>query len=207
MPHTDQIRLLADVPDHGFGLLGGLAHSVLAEYAGAAPVVPCLHLGQNTLPNPPLELAASVSFGDLSQGWRECGSDLAAFLATGARSLRAQPTPAAGAFSQPVRIVQRLLRFDSIALAWPGWALLSGHAADDADGPADGFCGALPEVIAVAVDRASNALYGWVPQAGSTTDIQVTGDGLTASDPIVALLRDVLLAQYEWTSSVFGLVP
>jgi hypothetical protein len=26
-------------------------------------------------------------------------------------------------------------------------------------------------------------------------------------DAIVALLRDVLLAQYEWTSTVFGLVP
>ena len=80
MGTKDPIRPLAGSPDHGFGFLGRLMHSVLAEYAGTVPPVPYLHLGQNTLPNPPFPMPAQVPFGDLSEGWRECGEDLAMFL-------------------------------------------------------------------------------------------------------------------------------
>jgi hypothetical protein len=52
----DHIRPAGRPSDHGFGPLGRLAHSVLAEYAGTAPPVPQLHLGQNTLPNPPFPI-------------------------------------------------------------------------------------------------------------------------------------------------------
>jgi hypothetical protein len=189
MASKDQIRPLAGVPDHGFGLLGRLAHSALAEYSGAAPSVPHLHLGQNTLPNPPFPMASEVPFGDLSEGWRECGEDLAEFLRAGARALRNQPIPDVSAYGEQIRILQRVLRFDSIAIVWhdPGRAALS--------------------MVALAVDRVGNALSGRIPDGGTAADIEIVDDDSLADDMIVVLLRDVLLAQYEWTSKVFGLVP
>jgi len=189
MANKDHIRPLAGVPDHGFGLLGRLAHSVLAEYAGTALPVPHLHLGQNTLPNPPFPMAAEVPFGDLSEGWQECGEDLAKFLAAGARALRGQPIPDISAYSERIRILQRVLRFDSIAMVWhdPRRAAFS--------------------VVVLAVDRAGNALAGRIPAGGTAADIQITDDEPAVGDTTAALLRDVLLAQYEWTSAVFGLVP
>jgi len=189
MANKDHIRPLAGIPDHGFGLLGRLAHSVLAEYAGTAPTVPHLHLGQNTLPNPPFPMAAQVPFGDLSEGWQECGADLAAFLKAGARALRSQPVPDVSAYSERIRTLQRVLRFDSIAMVWrdPGRAAFS--------------------MVAVAADRAGNALAGRILAGGTSADIEIVDDEPPGGDIIVVLLRDVLLAQYEWTSAVFGLVP
>jgi hypothetical protein len=61
-------------------------------------------------------------------------------------------------------------------------------------------------VIAVAVDRAGNAVAGRIPAGGTSADIEVTG-GDPPADDVAGLLRDVLLAQYEWTAAVFGLVP
>jgi hypothetical protein len=189
MANKDHIRPLAGVPDHGFGLLGRLAQSVLAEYAGTAPPVPQLHLGQNTLPNPPFPMAAEVPFGDLSEGWQECGEDIAAFLRAGAQALRNQPIPDISAYSERIRTLQRVLRFDSIAMVWhdPARAAFS--------------------VVALVVDRAGNALGGRVPAGGTSADIEIVGDKPSDDEVIVGLLRDVLLAQYEWTSAVFGLVP
>jgi hypothetical protein len=189
MANKDHIRPLAGVPDHGFGHLGRLAHSALAEYAGTALSVPHLHLGQNTLPNPPFPMAAAVPFGDLSEGWQECGEDLVMFLKAGARALRNQPIPDISVYSERIRILQRVLRFDSIAMVW--------H---------DPGRGAFP-MVAMAVDRAGNALSGQVPAGGTPADIELTDDEPLSGDVIVGLLRDVLLAQYEWTSAVFGLVP
>jgi hypothetical protein len=189
MGNKDHIRPLAGAPDHGFGLLGRLAHCVLAEYAGTAVPVPQLHLGQNTLPNPPFPMAAEVFFGDLSEGWQECGADLAAFLKAGALALRNQPIPDISAFSERIRTLQRILRFDSIALVWhdPARAAFS--------------------MVVVAVDRAGNTLGGRIPAGGTSADIEIVGGEPPADDAIVDLLRDVLLAQYEWTTTVFGLVP
>jgi hypothetical protein len=189
MANKDHIRPLAGVPDHGFGFLGRLAHSVLAEYADTALPVPHLHLGQNTLPNPPFPLAAEVPFGDLSEGWQECGEDLVMFLKAGARALRNQPIPDISVYSERIRILQRVLRFDSIAMIWcdPGLAAFS--------------------MVALAVDRAGNTVTGRIPAGGTPADIEISDDEPLADDVIVALLRDVLLAQYEWTSAVFGLVP
>ncbi|MGH3264259.1 MAG: hypothetical protein ACRDNS_19940 [Trebonia sp.] len=189
MANKDHIRPLAGVPDHGFGLLGRLTHSVLAEYTGTVPTVPQLHLGQNTLPDPPFPMAAMVPFGDLSEGWRECDEDVAAFLRVGARTLLNQPLPAISAYSERIRTLQRVLRFDSIAMAWhdPGRSAFS--------------------IVAVVVDRAGNALTGHIPAGGTSADIRVIDSQPSGDDLIIGLLRDVLLAQYEWTSKVFGLVP
>ena len=189
MANKDHIRPLAGVPDHGFGLLGRLAHCVLAEYAGTALPVPHLHLGQNTLPNPPFPMAAMVPFGDLSEGWQECGEDLAMFLKAGARTLRNQPVPDISSYSERIRTLQRVLRFDSIAMVWhdPARTTFS--------------------MVAVVVDRAGNALAGRIPADGTAADIQVIDNTPGGDDVVAGLLRDVLLAQYEWTSTVFGLVP
>lgn len=218
MQNTDQIRLLADVPDHGFGLLGRLAHSVLTEYVDAPLQAPRLHLGQNTLPHPPLPLPAYVPFGDLSEGWQECGKDLISFLKAGARSLRAQAIPDISEYSQQIRILQKVLRFDAIAMVWEGrmmrpadsvasWSLAADVLAGRRDPAGSDPAIAVPAVVTWVVDRAGTSLLGWYPAAGTCADIQIIGDAVTADDRIVALLRDVLLAQYAWTSTVFGLVP
>jgi hypothetical protein len=190
MANNDQIRPLAGVPDHGFGLLGRLVHSVLAEYASATLTVPRLHLGQNTLPNPPFPMAAEVSFGDLSVGWLECGEDLAVFLQTGTVVLRNQPIPDISAYTEEIRVLQRVLRFDSIAMAW-----------HDPDRPS--FA-----IIALAMDRAGNFLAGWIRDGGTADDIELTDEAPSTADKVLAaLLHEVLQAQYEWTTTAFGLVP
>jgi hypothetical protein len=61
--------------------------------------------------------------------------------------------------------------------------------------------------VAVAVDRAGNALAGQIPAGGTSADIEITDDEAPDDEAIAGLLRDVLLAQYEWTAAVFGLVP
>lgn len=189
MANKDQIRPLAGAPDHGFGLLGRLAHSALAECAGAALHVPRLHLGQNTLPNPPFNMPAAVPFGDLSEGWRECGEDLAAFLQAGARALRDQPIPEISGYSEQIRILQRVLRFDSIVMVWRD------------------PCRIAFSMVALAVDRAGNSLAGRIRAGGTVADIEIVDNDPSADDEITVLLRDVLIAQYEWTATVFGLVP
>jgi hypothetical protein len=190
MELSDQIRSLDGVPDHGFGPLGGLTHSVLTEYVGAAPTMPHLHLGHNILPNPPFPWASQVPMDNpLSVDWRECGADLDAFLRTGARELRSQPTPPISAYSPETRILQWVLRFDAIAMVWRDPRLA-------------GF-----SMVALVVDRAGNCLTGRVPHGGDASDIEVVRDEPPADDDIPVLLHDVLLAQYEWTSAVFGLIP
>jgi hypothetical protein len=216
MPNTDQIRPLTDVPDHGFGLLGGLAHSVLAECIGMSLQAPRLHLGQNTLPDAPLPIAAAVPFSDLTQGWLECGEDLSEFLETGARALRAQPTPDVSTYSQQVRILQRVLRFDSIAIVltdqmiWSAdsvarWSLAADVLARRRDDQETAV--ATPAKVACTVDRTGNALLAWCADDHPRASIEITSCGVTTDDSIVGLLRDVLLAQYAWTSTVFGEVP
>ncbi|MGH3278217.1 MAG: hypothetical protein ACRDNW_03675 [Trebonia sp.] len=189
MASNEQIRPLAGVPDHGFGLLGRLVHSVLAEYAGASLPVPRLHLGQNTLPDPPFPLPAQVPFGDLSLGWLECDESLAAFLQTGIVTLRGQPIPDISDYREEIRILQRVLRFDSIAMVW--------HDPDRA----------MYSMVALAVDRAGNAIAGRLPAGATTEDIEVIDDKPADDAMIVALLHEVLQAQYDWTTTAFGLVP
>lgn len=189
MASNQQIRPLAGVPDHGHGLLGRLVHSVLAECVGASLPVPRLHLGQNTLPNPPFPMPAQVPFGDLSLGWLECDGSLTSFLKTGITALRSQPIPDISNYREEIRILQRVLRFDSIAMVW--------HDPDRA----------MFSMVALAVDRVGNALTGRLRTGGTEADIEVTGDQSTADDIIVALLHEVLLAQYDWTTTAFGLVP
>ena len=104
-------------------------------------------------------------------------------------ALRSQPIPDISAYSEQIRILQRVLRFDSIAMVWcdPGRVMFS--------------------LVALAVDRAGNALAGWLPDGGGLADIEVTDERPPSDDIIVALLHELLQAQYEWTTTAFGLVP
>jgi len=134
-------------------------------------------------------MAAEVPFGDLSEGWHECHQSLAAFLQSGVIALRSQPIPDISAYSEQIRILQRVLRFDSIAMVW--------HDPDRT----------MFSLFALAVDRAGNALAGWVPDGGTAADIELTDERSIADDILVALLHELLQAQYEWTTTAFGLVP
>jgi len=164
-------------------------HSILAEYVDIQPSMPHLHLGQNTLPNPPFPLPTGIYFGDLTEGWCECDQDIATFLREGVDALRRQPIPDISAFTEEIRLLQRVLRFDSIVMAWR-----------DAEHPAF-------SLVALAVDRAGNFLAGRVPDSGTEADIEVTEEAPDARDKaFLGLLHELLQAQYDWTTTTFGLV-
>jgi hypothetical protein len=188
MKNNEHIRPLAGIPDHGFGLLGSLGHSVLAEYADASPTAPCLHLGQNTLPDPPFPLPAGIPFGDLRLDWED-NRDLSAFLRTGIEVLRRQPIPDISAFTEEIRLLQRVLRFDSITMAW-----------HDPKRPASAL-------VALATDRAGYLLAGQVPVGGTENDIELTAVQSARDEFLAGLLHELLQAQYTWTTTAFGLVP
>jgi hypothetical protein len=215
MSSAEQFRTLEAVSDHGFGTLGQLARGVLTEYVAATPPVPRLHLGHNTLPNPPSPVVGHIAFPVVEGAWQRCGQHLFAFLASAARSLREQPKPPGSVFSEQHRTLQRLLRIDSIAMVWEvrmllptesvaGWTLaadvLAGRVGrQDLDASV-----AEPALAVWAADRAGAALLMWAPAGGTAEDIACDEDLLDADDPIVAHLTDVLDAQYAWTSAVFG---
>jgi hypothetical protein len=180
------LRSIGQEPDHGHGRLGQFMHSVLAEYLAEPPSAPRLHLGQNTLPDPPFPLSSHIRYAIPDGAWDNCGRDLLVFLESGAHSMRDQPTPDGAAFSQEHRLMQRMLRMDSIALA------------RKADGVAS--------VTAWATDRSGAALLGWAPVGAAATEI-VVSDDLSLDDPVIALLREILQAQYAWNTAVFGTGP
>jgi hypothetical protein len=215
MSSTEQFRPLTAVPGHGFGPLGQLARGVLTEYLAAMPSVPRLHLGHNTLPHPPFPLAGHMAFPVVQGAWRQCGEDLFVFLAAAARSLRAQPKPSGPVFSEKHLMLQRLLRIDSIAMAWEVRVLLPTESVAGWTLAADALAGrvgrqdlddgvAEPALAVWAVDRAGAALLMWAPADGTTDDIACSENLLDADDPVVTHLTDVLDAQYAWTSAVFG---
>jgi hypothetical protein len=217
MSSPEQLRPLNGMRDHGFGPIGQLAHGVLADYLGAPPPAPRLHLGQNTLPDPPFPLASHIAFPAVDGGWEKCGEDLPTFLAASARSLRAQPVPASSVFSEQQRMMQRMLRMDSIALAWqarmilpvesvPSWTLTADILAGRADPTDLDPDDSNPALLTWVVDRSGTALLAWTPADGAADQIAVS-DALDHDDPIIALLADLLDAQYTWTVAAFGAVP
>jgi len=120
----------------------------------------------------------------------EDSRDIAAFLQTGVKALREQPIPDISAFTEEVRLLQRVLRFDSIAMAWR-------------DRDRSAF-----SLVALAVDRAGNCLAGGIPDGGTAAAIKITDKPPDARDKCLAtLLYELLQAQYDWTAAAFGLVP
>ena len=108
--------------------------------AGAAASPRTEYFAQSAIP-----YGRGGAFRRPERGWQECGADLAMFLKAGARALRNQPVPDISAYGERIRTLQRVLRFDSIAMAWhdPARAAFS--------------------MIALAVDRAGNAVAGRIP--------------------------------------------
>jgi hypothetical protein len=214
MSPPETLRPIAQEPDHGHGRLGQFVHSVLAEYLAEPPPVPRLHLGQNTLPDPPFPLSSHIPFAIPDGAWDNCGRDLLVFLESGAQSMRDQPTPDGAAFSTEHRMMQRMLRMDSIALAWKAQAPRatdSGtnwtHALSDRLNPDDlELADGAASVAAWATDRMGAALLGWVPIGGTGDQFAVTGE-LSLDDPVIALLGEILDAQYSWNTAVFGSWP
>jgi hypothetical protein len=217
MSPPETLRSIGQEPDHGHGRLGQFVHSVLAEYLPDPPSVPRLHLGQNTLPDPPFPLSSHIPYAIPDGAWDNCGRDLLVFLESGAQSMRAQPTPDGAAFSQQHRMMQRLLRMDAIALALKAqtlratdsvanWTLAADALAGSVD-PADlDEADGVASVAAWAADRAGTSLLGWGPLGGTSEQIAVSDD-LALDDPVIMLLREILDAQYAWTTKVFGSGP
>lgn len=190
---------------------------MLAEYLTESPPTPRLHLGQNTLPDPPFPLSSHIPYAIPDGAWDNCGRDLLVFLESGAQSMRAQPTPDGAAFSQQHRMMQRLLRMDAIALAWraqtlrvtesvTNWTLTADALAGNFD-PADlEQADGIASVAAWAADRTGTSLLGWGPIGGSPDQIAISDD-LALDDQVITLLREILEAQYAWTTKVFGTGP
>jgi hypothetical protein len=217
MSPPETLRPIGQEPDHGHGRLGQFVHSVLAEYLPEPPSSPRLHLGQNTLPDPPFPLSSHIPYGIPDGAWDNCGRDLLTFLESGAQSMRDQPTPDGAAFSTEHRMMQRMLRMDSIALAWTAQTLRATDSVANWTLTADALAGKInpadlesadgvPSVAAWATDRMGAALLGWVPIGGTGSQVRVTND-LSLDDPVIALLREILDAQYAWTTAVFGCGP
>jgi hypothetical protein len=214
MSIEQQLRPLTGLPDHGHGPLGQLAHAVIAEYLDAPPRAPFLHMGQNTLPDPPFPMASAVHFADLTDGWRQFAPDLVGLLAAGARSLRSAHVPDGAAYSEPTQKLQKLLRLDSIALACEaraieptesvaGWTLAADVLAGRRDPQDLDLDIARPSVVTWVVDRAGTALLGWAPASGTAGDITVTANEVP-DHPVIGQLRQILDTQYAWTTAVFG---
>jgi hypothetical protein len=217
MSPPEKLRPFGQEPDHGHGMLGRLAHSVLSEYLDAPPSCPRLHLGQNTLPDPPFALTTHIPYAIPDGAWDNCEHDLIVFLESGAQSLRAQPVPDGAAFSEEHRLMQRMLRMDSIALTWKAQTLRPTESVANWTLTADALAGRLdpsdltsadstPAIAVWATDRSGATLLGWAPAGGSVEEVHI-GDDLSTDDPIIELLAEMLDAQYTWTTRVFGTGP
>jgi hypothetical protein len=206
MPDLDQLRFMPQEHAHGFTSLGQLAGATLTEYLRDPPAVPRLHLGLNTLPDPPLPIAAHVPLDIPEDEWRRSGEDLLAFL-DGVVTWRSNQQPSRhSALGPATRTLQPLLRLDSIVLAWKASMIVA------ADGDAslilvrelmnDGQtfvtdldpAAVRPALAAWAVDRGGFSVFAW-----ARTDVggavSVGDEVLDPDDEVFRLLAATLAAQ------------
>lgn len=204
-------------PDHGKGPLGQFAHAVIADYLSDPPEAPEIHLGYNTLPDPPYPLPSRIQHGtETLSGWLGCDQDLRSFLESGIRSMRAQPVPSRESFDTQVRMMQYLMRIDAMALVWKArvvdptqsvgaWTLaadvLAGRA--DSDDIASIHSGEM--LIIWAADRTGGALTAMALVGGTEHDVTVAE--ADAPDEIIGLVGGLLDAQHAWTLAAFGAEP
>ena len=215
MPDLDPLRLLPQERDHRTSLLGAVTGATLTEYLCELPAAPRLHLGLNTLPDPPLPITAHVPFAIQEDAWQRCGEDLLAFLNAGSRSLNGQPRPRTSAFSPPTQTLQRLMRPDSIVLVWKATVI----AADDGDtslilvrelmeGSQPDLNHLDPAIVrpglaAWAVDRAGFAVFAWARTDSPGSPVTVGEEVLDPDDEVFRPLAAILAAQYGSTSGTF----
>lgn len=217
MPGSEKLTPLSLEPDHGLSQLGSLARSALAQYLRDPPAAPRLHLGLNTLPEPPLLMAARIRLAVPYDSWLRCGEDLLLFLEEAGSSLSCQQPSAASNFDQRTQLLQRLLRPDSVVLVWraraiattesnAGWVLAADLTAGrHPDLPDLDPAIARPALIAWAVDRAGLAIFAWALADAGEEDIFVGDEVLDPDDEIFRSLATILAAQYSWTAKTFGL--
>ena len=216
MPGLDQLRLLPQERDHGPSLLVQVAGATLTEYLCNPPTAPRLHLGLNTLPDPPLPIAAHVPFAIQEDAWQRCGEDLLAFLNAGRRSLSDQPRPRTSAFSPPRQSLQRSMRPDSIVLAWNAAVIVAADGDTSLilvrelmEGSPPDLNHLEPAVVrpglaAWAVDRGGFAVFAWTCTDVAGGPVTVGEEVLDPDDEVFKLLAAILAAQYGWMSGAFG---
>jgi hypothetical protein len=206
MPDLDQIRLLPLEHGPAFTLLGQLAGATLTEYLHAPSAVPRLHLGLNTLPDPPLPIAAHVPLSIPEDRWRRCEEDLLAFLDGLVTWWSGQPPPRQSAFGPVVRTMP-LLRPDSIVLAWKASMIMAadGDASvilvrelmDDGQTYVTNLDPAIvkPALAAWAVDRGGFSVFAWARTDLAGSLVSVGDEVLDPDDEVFQLLAAILAAQ------------
>ena len=137
------LQPVSNLPDHGFGRLGQVAHGVLTASLDSPPAFPRLYLGYNTMPDPPIRVPCYLGFEADPSGWDVCGQDLLLYLRVAEASLRTQPIPPEASHSEAYRRVARITRVDAIVL-------LCRSGGDDA-------------VLTLALDRSRRSVVFWAP--------------------------------------------
>jgi hypothetical protein len=216
MPGLDQLRFLLQEPDHRPTLLGQLAAATLTEYLCDPPAAPRVHLGLNTLPDPPLPIAAHVPFAIPEDAWQRCGEDLLAFLNAGSTLLSGQQRPRTSEFGPATRTMQRLMRPDSIVLAWKATMIVAADSETSLilvrelmEGNQRDLNHLDPAIVRPglagwAVDRAGLAVFAWARADAAGNQVTVGDEVLDPDDEVFRLLAAILAAQSAWTSDTFG---
>jgi hypothetical protein len=216
MAGLDQLRFVRREPDEELTALGQFAGSVVADCLRDLLAPPRLHLGLNTLPDPPVPIVAHVPLAIPEDAWPSCDEDLLAFLDTAGRMLSNQWPSPDSAFDPATRNPRRMLRPDSIALVWKARMVVA------ADGDAslilvrelmegseldqsylDPTIG-RPGLMAWAIDRAGFGLLAWSIADVPDGPISVGDEVLDPDDEVFRLLATILATQYAWASHTFG---
>lgn len=211
------LESVANLPDHGHGGLGQVAHGALTAHPPCDTLYPRLFLGYNTMPDPPFPMTGYLPWDTDPRVWAAVDDDPAAYLKLAAASLRAQPVPPRNSFDDARQRLAALMRVDALVLVTTGRLLvpqeneasraLLANLAEGfyRDGDAEACVGARESGVAVAVDRAGWKVALVAPRKDSGEyEAPFTGDGATAG-VLLDLLADVLDAQYSWTRAAFAL--
>jgi hypothetical protein len=219
MSETTRLQPVTDLPDHGLGGLGQVAHGVLRATRAADPSRQArLFFGLNTLPDRPFPLVAYIRFPTAPGSWKACGGNVVGFLEAGARSIRDHPVPPPSTFGPEYHRVQRLLRQDAIVMSYPAYMVLpqedpGGRAllANLVEGylrPGDLELSPAARLIDLvwAVERSGTRLImAAPPDADGEEVILLKNDEFGGGGTVVLdLLADLLDAHYTWTCKVFG---
>lgn len=208
MSDLDQIRFLEHGRDDGLTLLGRLAGAMLAESLGDPPAAPRIHLGMNTLPDPPYPIAAHVPLALPGDAWQRCGQDLLAFLSAGMRVADRSAGSAAPASSPATGTSIRLMRPDSIVLAWKAVVIGAAGCTGSLILVPELMDGGMPDLrhldpailrpglAAWAVDRAGLAVFAWARSDIANSPVTVGNEALDPDDEVFRRLAAILAEQY-----------
>ncbi len=202
-----------DLPDHGGGGLGQVAHGALTSFLPDAHQGAGLFLGYNTLPDPPFPLVASLRY---DFGPQAAAFDPVTLLGMLADGIRAHPVPPQESFDQARQRLAAALRVDAAVLVVGARAMAPEHSQASRallanliegyyrEGDAEACVDAREAVVALAVDRAGAQV---VLVADRDPSGQYGEPSRVAAAPqggLFDLLGQVLDAQYSWTKAAFA---